>query len=66
MMINLYFLEYVSNSNDIKYHDGFLKEHHEVFVTGVAHAFWWRGDDDVCRLNLHLDAHDHSDAPNWT
>ena len=49
-------------SNDIKYHDEFLKEHHEVVVPGTAHAFWWLGDDDVCRLNLHLylDAHDHN------
>ena len=33
--------------------DNFVRQHQEIFIPGVAHAFWWV-EQDVCKVNLHV------------
>lgn len=60
MMIDNRLLHHICPEfNDRRIRDDFLRSHHEIFIKGIAHAFWWT-DGELCKMNLHvyLDSHD--------
>jgi hypothetical protein len=59
MMIDKIFSKTLCGDENNAAREKCIKDHHEVFILGIAHAFWWI-QDNVCKVNLHiyLDSHD--------